>query len=120
MPRIVNSTFNGNISSTTNYHRLLHHAYALGGQSLQLPLVDRLNHGYFEKAKDVGDIQWLAEEAVNVGVFKTQQEGVEWLSGQEGLEEVRMGYKRASVSPFALSTSPCESADKQNPSPSGR
>ncbi len=107
----------GMISSTTTYHRLLTHAYALGGQDLQLPLVDALNKGYFQEGKDVGDKRWLAQEAVAVGVFKSEGEAVEWLSGNEQLEEVKRGYKKAQVSSANASslartlTAPVQSQD---------
>lgn len=62
--------------------------------------MEALFKGYFEEEKDPGNVGWLAEEAVKVGLFPDQTAAEDWLKGEEGLEKVKAGYKKAQASDF--------------------
>ncbi|KAK7690782.1 hypothetical protein QCA50_005882 [Cerrena zonata] len=70
--------FEGVITQTTLAHRLLTKAWHMG---------EGLFKAYFEDAKNVGDIQVLAEIAASVGLL-SEKEAVKFLQSDEYLSEV--------------------------------
>jgi predicted DsbA family dithiol-disulfide isomerase len=90
-----NRVYDGPVSSTHDYHRVLHAAWAKGGQDLQLPLAERLFSGYFEHQQDPGSRAWLAKEAVSAGVFSSIEEANEFFKSDTYDAEVKQGYLNA-------------------------
>lgn len=90
-----NRVYDGPVSSTHDYHRVLHAAWAKGGQDLQLPLAERLFSGYFEHQQDPGSRVWLAKEAVSTGVFSSIEEANEFFKSDTFDAEVKQGYLTA-------------------------
>lgn len=90
-----NRVYDGPVSSTHDYHRVLHAAWAKGGQDLQLPLVERLFSGYFEHQQDPGSRTWLAKEAVSSGVFSSIEEANDFFKSDTYDAEVKQGYLNA-------------------------
>ncbi|KAJ9120714.1 hypothetical protein QFC22_002645 [Naganishia vaughanmartiniae] len=91
----VNFTYDGTVSSTHDYHRLLHAAYEKGGQDIQVPLAERLFSGYFEHRKNPGSREYLASEAVKSGVFPTTEAAKEFFESDRYDAEVKQGYLKA-------------------------
>ncbi|KAJ9120715.1 hypothetical protein QFC22_002646 [Naganishia vaughanmartiniae] len=91
----VNFSYDGPVSSTHDYHRVLHAAYAKGGQDLQMPLAERLFSGYFEHQKDPGSRTWLATEAVSSGIFPSLEAANEFFLSDTYDAEVKQGYLKA-------------------------
>jgi len=91
----INFSFGGNISQTTDSHRLLELAYEKGQQTMQLAFVEKLFNGYFEREQDVGDYDFLSEQAVSVGLFPTVEEAKEWLKTDEKKAEVARGIRES-------------------------
>ncbi|KAI5117663.1 hypothetical protein M0805_009696 [Coniferiporia weirii] len=60
-------TLDGNVRHTLKAHRLLQHAYNVGGQDIQSPLMRRVFHAYFGEGRDIGDVSVLAELATASG-----------------------------------------------------
>lgn len=87
--------YDGPVSSTHDYHRVLHAAYAKGGQDIQLPLAERLFSGYFEHQRDPGSRTWLAQEAVASGVFSSIEEANQFFQSDTYDAEVKQGYLAA-------------------------
>ncbi|KAJ7255480.1 thioredoxin-like protein [Mycena haematopus] len=79
----IEFSYGGNVRQTTDSHRLIAKAYAVGGQPMQLAVVSALFAGYFEHEQDIGSHAFLASCAVNAGVFATQAEAEAWLAGTE-------------------------------------
>lgn len=92
---IICRVYDGPVSSTHDYHRVLHAAYAKGGQDIQLPLAERLFSGYFEHQRDPGSRTWLANEAVSAGVFSSIVEANEFFASDTYDAEVKQGYLAA-------------------------
>lgn len=63
------SSFRGVMSQTTRAHRLCQKAYKMGGQNLQIPLLCAVFKAYMEDAKDIADINVLAELAESTGTM---------------------------------------------------
>lgn len=61
--------FNGPITQTTLAHRLLLKAWRIGGQRLQLPLLNYMFKGYFAEGLNVADEEILAKAAAENGVM---------------------------------------------------
>ena len=64
-----NSSFKGVMSQTTRAHRLCQKAYKIGGQNLQIPLLCAVFKAHMEDAKDIADINVLAELAESTGTM---------------------------------------------------
>ncbi|SPO40911.1 uncharacterized protein PSFLO_06393 [Pseudozyma flocculosa] len=56
----IHFSYGGPIRSTLLSHRLLSKSYLEGGSKLQLALIEKLFHSYFEQEGDPGDIDTLA------------------------------------------------------------
>lgn len=65
--------FDGVIAQTTLAHRLLLKAWNLGGQRLQLPLVNTLFKDYFSDGLNVADESILAKAAADHGVMSESE-----------------------------------------------
>ncbi|KAJ9105473.1 hypothetical protein QFC21_001844 [Naganishia friedmannii] len=91
----VTFTYDGTVSSTHEYHRLLYAAYEKGGQGMQVPLAERLFSGYFENRKNPGSREYLASEAVTSGVFPIIEAANEFFESDEYDAEVKQGYLTA-------------------------
>lgn len=94
---LIVSTYDGTVSSTHDYHRLLHAAYAKGGSDMQVPLAERLFSGYFEHQKNPGSREYLACEAVTSGVFPTIEAANDFFESDQYDAEVKQGYLRARI-----------------------
>lgn len=70
----VNFSYGGNVSQTTDSHRLILKARLVGGEKTQLDLVERLFKSYFEEEKDPGEWKGLAKDSVDAGVFANEEE----------------------------------------------
>ncbi|KAG8851259.1 hypothetical protein FRB91_008173 [Serendipita sp. 411] len=88
-------SYDGSVRQTTLSHRLIAKAYAVGGQELQLKMIERVYKTYFTDAKDIGDVNVLVPIAVEGGVFKDADEARNWLEGEEGTEEYQRGIMQA-------------------------
>jgi len=88
-------TYDGTVRQTTLSHRLIGQAYNVGGETMQMKVVEGIYRQYFSVGKDIGDVQVLAPIGVEFGVFKDLQESKEWLEGSEGLAEYEAGIKAA-------------------------
>lgn len=102
-PCARSSSYGGNVSSTHDFHRVMHEAYVKGGQSLQLPLAEALFTAYFEREQDVGQWDVLAEVASSVAsredptlkTFDTRDDAERFLRSSKWDAEVRDGYATA-------------------------
>jgi predicted DsbA family dithiol-disulfide isomerase len=57
------------MSQTTRAHRLCQKAYKIGGQNFQIPLLCAVFKAHMEDAKDIADINVLAELAESTGTM---------------------------------------------------
>ena len=79
----IDFSYSGPIRNTYTSHRLVEKALLEGGQGLQLALIELLFKGYFENEKDIGDPAWLAEVAVEAGVFDDEEAALAFLESDE-------------------------------------
>lgn len=79
--------FGGKIGNTRNSHRLIAEAGAREGD-LQDRLVNALFHAYFEVNEDISSKETLARVAKEVGVFESEEKGMEFLNSEERGAEV--------------------------------
>jgi len=79
--------FHGDIAQTTIAHRLLLKAWQLGGQRLQLPLLNYMFKSYFAEGVNMADEAVLAKAAADYGVM-SEEEAVAFLRSDECLAEV--------------------------------
>lgn len=79
----IDFSYSGPIRNTYTSHRLVEKALLEGGQGLQLALIELLFKGYFENEKDIGDPAWLAEIAVEAGVFDNEEAALAFLESDE-------------------------------------
>lgn len=79
--------FDGVISQTTLAHRLMLKAWNMGGQKLQLPLLEELFKEYFVEGNNTGDPQVLAKAASTAGVM-SESETIRFLESEEYSDEV--------------------------------
>ncbi|KAJ7337446.1 thioredoxin-like protein [Mycena albidolilacea] len=103
----IDFAFGGTIRQTTDSHRLLAKAYAIGGEPAQRAVAEALFAGYFEHEQDIGSHEFLAASAVKAGVFGTEAEATTWLAGSEekdGVQKDIMQAMRLGVSgvPFVI------------------
>lgn len=94
-PYGIHFNYDGNLRNTLLSHRLMEKAYAAGGWSLQLSLLNKLFPFYFEQAGDPGDPTALAQIALDAGVFKTLEEAEVFFAGKEYESEVQSGFQLA-------------------------
>jgi len=93
----INFSYGGKLRQTTDSHRLIELAYDKGGQKMQEDLVERLFNGYFEQEKDVGDLGFLAEQAVGASVFDSVEDAKAWIASNAKLAEVAKGIRDAQM-----------------------
>ena len=83
--------YGGKIGNTRDSHRLITEAGAAdaaNGGDLQDRLVNALFHAYFEVNEDISSREVLARIAAEVGVFDSQEKGMEFLKSEKRGEEV--------------------------------
>jgi predicted DsbA family dithiol-disulfide isomerase len=97
----IDFKYGGKIGNTRDSHRIIAEAGAKGGD-LQDRLVNALFHSYFEVNEDISSKEVLARIATEVGLFKSQEEGVEFLKsdkrGAEVDKEVEFNQYRRGIS----------------------
>jgi len=93
----INFSYGGKLRQTTDSHRLIELAYDKGGQKTQQDLVERLFIGYFEQEKDVGDPDFLAEQAAGASVFANVEEAKAWIASDAKLAEVAKSIRDAQM-----------------------
>jgi predicted DsbA family dithiol-disulfide isomerase len=92
----INFSYGGNLSQTTDSHRLIEKAYQVGGEEAQLKFVDRLFKTYFEEEGDIGDHNLLARDAETAGIM-SKDEALAFLKGDELKKEVKQGIAKAQM-----------------------
>ncbi|KAI9005236.1 thioredoxin-like protein [Gaertneriomyces semiglobifer] len=83
-------SYGGLIANTVDSHRLLEYAHT---KNVQLPLVEQLFRDYFERNKNIGDINVLADAAQRVGL--NREEVIEYLESPFGIQEVKDQIEQA-------------------------
>jgi len=91
----IEFSYGGSVRQTTDSHRLIARAFAVGGEPVQRAFVEAVFSGYFEHEQDVGDHDFLAACAVKAGVFSSEAEAKTWLAGTEGKEGVGQEIREA-------------------------
>jgi len=79
----INFKYGGKIGNTRDSHRLIAEAGDRGGD-MQDRLVNALFHVYFEVNDDISDKATLARIATKVGLFASDEKGMEFLKSDEG------------------------------------
>ncbi|GAA6001704.1 hypothetical protein JCM10207_002275 [Rhodosporidiobolus poonsookiae] len=90
----IEFSYGGNVSNSTDSHRLLEKAYAVGGEEAQIKVVERLFNLYFEREGDIGSHDELAAAAADAGVL-TKDEALAFLASDELTKEVEAGFAKA-------------------------
>ncbi|KAJ7183181.1 thioredoxin-like protein [Mycena filopes] len=80
-------TFRGVISQSTRAHRLSRKAYNLAGMRFQLPFLIAVFRVHLQEAKDISNIDVLADIAVEIGMM-TKPEAIAFLQSNELEDEV--------------------------------
>jgi len=93
----IDFSYDGKISQTTDSHRLIAYAYEKGGEEMQLDLIEKLFNGYFEREQDVGNADFLAEQAVGAKLFPTAEDAKAWLATDEKKAEVASEIRDAQM-----------------------
>jgi predicted DsbA family dithiol-disulfide isomerase len=93
----IDFSYGGSIRNTYTSHRLVEKARKVGGQEMQLKLIELLFAGYFEHEEDIGDVDWLAEQAVEAGVFEDEKAALEFLESNELKDETCSEIRKASA-----------------------
>jgi len=83
----IDFKWSGKIRQTTSSHRLLLLAFQKKPE-LQLALLEKFFHAYFEEGEDIGDPEVLARLADEVGLL-TKPEALEFLGSDKLLKEVQ-------------------------------
>ncbi|KAK8849432.1 hypothetical protein IAR55_004764 [Kwoniella newhampshirensis] len=86
--------FNGPVSNSHLAHRLLSWASRRAPQN-QFALSMDLFEGFHCNRHHTSDRAWLASLGVKHGLFRDEQEGLEWLDSETCEEEVKGAYRRA-------------------------
>ncbi|WWC93113.1 uncharacterized protein L201_008079 [Kwoniella dendrophila CBS 6074] len=94
-PRLENlgykCDYGGTVSSTHLVHRL--QTYVLMTKpEVQIPLAMDIFKGFHGYQKDPNDKQWLSSLSIQHGIFKTEDEAVNWLNGKDLDEQVKQSY----------------------------
>jgi len=79
----INFSYGGTVRQTTDSHRLIEKAYQAGGEPKQRAVVEALFAGYFEHEQDIGSHEFLADSAVNAGVFGAKEDALAFLASTE-------------------------------------
>ena len=74
--------YGGRVGNTRDSHRLIAKAVASEGD-MQDHLVNALFHAYFEVNEDISSKEVLARIAAEVGLFKSQEKGMEFLGSDK-------------------------------------
>ena len=97
----IDFKYGGKIGNTRDSHRLIAEAGAREGD-MQDRLVNALFHSYFEVNDDISSKEVLAKIAAEVGLFKSVEEGMEFLKndkrGKEVDKEVEFNQYRRGIS----------------------
>jgi predicted DsbA family dithiol-disulfide isomerase len=97
----IHFKYGGKTGNTRDSHRIIAEAGTREGD-LQDHLVNALFHAYFEINEDISSKEVLARIAAEVGLFKSQEEGMEFLkSGKQGSlvdKEVEYNQYRRGIS----------------------
>ncbi len=96
-------------TATADAHRLLHHALATGGPSLQARLTEALFEAYFGRAESMADHDVLSAAAVAVGLDLERAREV--LAGREYADAVRADLDQARA--FGISGVPFFVVDRK-------
>lgn len=88
-------TYDGTVRQTTLSHRLIAKAYSVGGEEMQMKVVEGIYKRYFSEGKDIGDVGVLVPVAVEHGVFQEEEEAKVWLEGNEGMKDYEAGILAA-------------------------
>jgi len=83
----LNLSFEGVYSSTTNAHRLSMKAYQLGGQHAQLAVISLIFKAVCEQARDISNLDVLAEIAERSGLL-SRSDALKFLQSSELRHEV--------------------------------
>lgn len=70
----ISFSFGGRVTDTRRSHRLFAKAWQLKGEESQRKIVKRVFKTYFEEDGDCGDLELLARDAVEAGIFETKEE----------------------------------------------
>ncbi|KAF8235796.1 thioredoxin-like protein [Tricholoma matsutake] len=87
MEKGIPISFRGVMSQSTRAHRLARKAYIMGGQQMQVPILCGIFKANLEEAKDIGDVNVLAEVAEKVGLM-SKDEAVNFLQSDELQKEI--------------------------------
>ncbi|GJN91697.1 hypothetical protein Rhopal_004720-T1 [Rhodotorula paludigena] len=93
----IEFSYGGNVSQTTDSHRLIEKARELKGEEGQLALVERLFKTYFEEEGDPASHELLARDAVTTGIFPSADEARAFLASDELKDSVAAGIKKAQL-----------------------
>jgi predicted DsbA family dithiol-disulfide isomerase len=97
----ISFKYGGKIGNTRDSHRLIAEA-GERGEDIQDRLVNALFHEYFEVNNDISDKATLARIAKEVGLFESEEEGLEFLKsekrGPEVDQEVEFNQYRRGIS----------------------
>ncbi|KAJ7201079.1 thioredoxin-like protein [Mycena pura] len=91
----INYSYDGSVRQTTDSHRLIEKAYAVGGEAIQRPFVEAIFAGYFEHEQDIGSHDFLAECAVKAGVFDAKDAALAFLASAELKDDVKKDIMNA-------------------------
>ncbi|GAA5988570.1 hypothetical protein JCM5350_004457 [Sporobolomyces pararoseus] len=92
----IEFSYGGNVSQTTDSHRLIEKAYLLSGEEGQKALVARLFKSYFEEEQDPASHDVLSRDAETAGIM-SKDEALAFLKSDELLKEVQEGIRKAQL-----------------------
>ncbi|GAA5869747.1 hypothetical protein JCM1840_000579 [Sporobolomyces johnsonii] len=92
----IEFSYGGNVSQTTDSHRIIEKARELKGERGQLDLVARLFKTYFEEEGDPGSHELLARDAETVGIM-SKADALAFLASDELKDEVVAGIRKAQM-----------------------
>jgi len=87
-------SFNGVMSQSTRAHRLALKAHQIGGQEMQLPILCSIFKAYLEEAKDIADVNVLAQLAAQAKMM-SEAEALKFLQSDELEKEVNTMCEKA-------------------------
>ncbi|GAA6058725.1 hypothetical protein JCM10212_003413 [Sporobolomyces blumeae] len=92
----IEFSYGGNVSQTTDSHRLIEKSRLLKGEEGQLALVARLFKTYFEEEGDPGSHDLLARDAETAGIL-SKPDALKFLESDELKQEVQDGIRKAQL-----------------------
>ncbi|GAA5949621.1 hypothetical protein JCM3765_002727 [Sporobolomyces pararoseus] len=92
----IEFSYGGNVSQTTDSHRLIEKAYSLQGEEGQKALVARLFKSYFEEEQDPASHEVLSRDAETAGIM-SKDEALAFLKSDELSKEVQEGIRKAQL-----------------------